>query len=82
MGGSELQTGAEGQAGFVQMFGFQESLRLDNRGRFRLPDDLAAALHRALARAQGKALSRPSRRPRPDHRSPDHERDTDAGPLS
>jgi DNA-binding transcriptional regulator/RsmH inhibitor MraZ len=52
MGDTGLQLGAEGRAWVVRVFGFQESLKLDNRGRFRLPDDLVGALHRALASAQ------------------------------
>jgi DNA-binding transcriptional regulator/RsmH inhibitor MraZ len=34
----------------VRLFGYQESLSLDARGRFRVPDDLAAAIQRELGR--------------------------------
>jgi len=36
----------------IRLFGYQESLSLDNRGRFRMPDDLAGAVHRELGRVQ------------------------------
>ena len=36
----------------VRLFGYQDSLSLDERGRFRLPDDLASATHRELGRVQ------------------------------
>jgi DNA-binding transcriptional regulator/RsmH inhibitor MraZ len=43
--------GNSGRNGTVQLFGYQDSLSLDSRGRFRVPDDLAAALQRELGRA-------------------------------
>jgi len=39
----------------VRLFGYQDSVSLDERGRFRLPDDLASALHRELGRVQRAA---------------------------
>lgn len=43
-------TGNSGPNGLVRLFGVQEVLSLDNRGRFRLPDDLAGALRHELGR--------------------------------
>ncbi len=40
--------GNNGKDGLVRLYGYQGTVSLDGRGRFRLPDDLAAALHRAL----------------------------------
>jgi DNA-binding transcriptional regulator/RsmH inhibitor MraZ len=39
----------------VRLFGYQDSVSLDERGRFRLPDDLASAMHRELGRAERTA---------------------------
>ncbi len=55
MGVAELLAGNNGDRGFVRLFGYQESVSLDTRGRFRLPDDLAAAVHRELGRARRAA---------------------------
>ncbi len=51
MGNSEQAMGAAGFSGengggngLIRIFGFQETLSLDPRGRFRLPDELARAL--------------------------------------
>ncbi|MHC4480126.1 MAG: hypothetical protein ACYS1C_04040 [Planctomycetota bacterium] len=44
--------GNSGNGKLVRLFGYQELLSLDSRGRFRLPDDLAAAVHRELGRAE------------------------------
>jgi DNA-binding transcriptional regulator/RsmH inhibitor MraZ len=47
--GDNVQTmGNNGKSGLVHLYGYQGVVSLDSRGRFRLPDDLAAALHRAL----------------------------------
>ena len=54
MGTFESSLGANRPAELVQVFGFQDVLSLDGRGRFRLPDELAAALHRAMARAAAR----------------------------
>jgi DNA-binding transcriptional regulator/RsmH inhibitor MraZ len=50
MGTVETPAGNQGTNGLVSVVGFQEVLSLDNRGRFRLPDELAAALHTELGR--------------------------------
>jgi len=43
----------------VRLVGFEESLSLDERGRFRLPDELSAALQRELGRVgNGAAFDR------------------------
>ena len=47
--------GDNGQHGLVRLFGYQESLSLDARGRFRVPDDLAGALQREVGRVQHQA---------------------------
>ncbi len=38
------------QPQLVRLFGYQETLSLDERGRFRLPDELAGALQREIGR--------------------------------
>jgi len=48
MGDDAQTTGNNGKSGLVRLYGYQTTVSLDGRGRFRLPDDLAAALHRAL----------------------------------
>jgi DNA-binding transcriptional regulator/RsmH inhibitor MraZ len=56
MGENEQLKGAAGKPvgnGRVSVVGFQELLSLDNRGRFRLPDDLAGALRTELGRVGG-----------------------------
>lgn len=55
MGVIETPAGNGATGGLVRVVGFQESLSLDERGRFRLPDDLAAALQRELGRVGGGA---------------------------
>ena len=50
MGLLETSMGNLGQNGLVRLVGYQEFLSLDTRGRFRLPDDLAGAVHRELGR--------------------------------
>jgi DNA-binding transcriptional regulator/RsmH inhibitor MraZ len=49
--------GNSGGNGLVRLFGFRESLSLDARGRFRLPDNLSAMLHRELGRLQRSVAS-------------------------
>lgn len=48
------RTGNNGDIALVQIFGYRETLSLDARARFRLPDELAGMLHRALGRAQAR----------------------------
>ncbi|MHC5035596.1 MAG: hypothetical protein ACYTFZ_11235 [Planctomycetota bacterium] len=57
MGLSEQPAGNNGHADLVRLFGYQAFLSLDARGRFRLPDDLSAAIHRELGRIQQAAAS-------------------------
>ena len=52
--------GNNGHPGLVRIFGYQESLRLDARGRFRIPDELAAALQRQLGRLGESGAARPA----------------------
>ncbi len=52
MGTFELLVGNNGQNGLVRLFGYQDTLSLDARGRFRIPDDLAGAIHHELGRVQ------------------------------
>jgi len=47
--------GDNGHAGLVRIFGYQETVTLDSRGRCRLPDELAAAVQRELGRVQRAA---------------------------
>jgi DNA-binding transcriptional regulator/RsmH inhibitor MraZ len=57
--------GATENNGLVRLIGYHETLRLDERGRFRLPDDLAGALQRELGRtaqANGAAAAMPAGR--------------------
>ena len=49
--------GNNGHEGLVRLFGYQETLSLDARGRFRLPDELAGLLHREMGRAARSAAS-------------------------
>ena len=59
MGVIEIPAGNGGAGGLVGIVGFEESLSLDERGRFRLPDELAAALQRELGRVgNGSAYDR------------------------
>ena len=59
MGVIETPTGNGGGNGLVRLVGFEESLSLDERGRFRLPDELSAALQRELGRVgNGAAFDR------------------------
>jgi len=46
----------------VRVFGYQETLSLDARGRFRLPDELSGLLHREMGRAarSGASASAPA----------------------
>jgi DNA-binding transcriptional regulator/RsmH inhibitor MraZ len=55
MGVFEQSSGNGGSNGHVRLFGFQDSLSLDARGRFRLPDELAATVHREMGRLQSTA---------------------------
>ncbi len=55
MGTNEPPMGDNGRSQFVRVFGHQAALSLDARGRFRIPDDLAAAVQRELGRVQGLA---------------------------
>lgn len=57
MGGFEQSMGANGANGYARLYGYQDSLSLDARGRFRLPDDLASVLYRELARVRYSAGS-------------------------
>ncbi len=58
--------GNGGNGRLIRLFGYQEELSLDPRGRFRLPDNLVAVLHQELGRvrhvdpslAQGPAVER------------------------
>ena len=50
MGAAEIPAGNGGGKGLVRLVAFQEALSLDNRGRFRLPDELAGALRTELGR--------------------------------
>jgi DNA-binding transcriptional regulator/RsmH inhibitor MraZ len=52
MGTVGQSTGNGGRARYVRLFGYQDLLSLDARGRFRLPDELAGALQRELGRLQ------------------------------
>ena len=51
----EPSMGNNGGNQLVRLFGYQATLSLDPRGRFRIPDDLAAAVQRELGRVQGAA---------------------------
>ncbi|MFO8006400.1 MAG: hypothetical protein R6V05_01550 [Candidatus Brocadiia bacterium] len=44
-----------GRNGLVRLFGYHETLSLDQRGRFRLPDHLAGALNQELGRVRQAA---------------------------
>ncbi len=46
----ESLAGNNGSKGLVRVSGYQETVSLDSRGRFRLPDELASAMHRELGR--------------------------------
>jgi DNA-binding transcriptional regulator/RsmH inhibitor MraZ len=52
MGVFERSSGNGGSNGHVRLFGYQDSLSLDARGRFRLPDELSATVHREMGRLQ------------------------------
>jgi DNA-binding transcriptional regulator/RsmH inhibitor MraZ len=51
MGVFEQLAGGNGHTGLVRIFGYQETVSLDARGRCRLPDELAGAVQRELGRA-------------------------------
>jgi DNA-binding transcriptional regulator/RsmH inhibitor MraZ len=57
VGTGEITGGIGRGNGLVSLVGFQEVLSLDGRGRFRLPDELAAALHTELGRLGAPAHS-------------------------
>jgi DNA-binding transcriptional regulator/RsmH inhibitor MraZ len=57
MGTFEPSAGNNGHDGLVRLFGYQETLSLDARGRFRLPDELSGLLHREMGRASRSAAS-------------------------
>jgi len=52
-------TGGKRDPGLLELMGRQDVLSLDSRWRFRLPDDLAGTLHRALARAGAESPAGP-----------------------
>jgi len=47
--------GNNGHPDKVHIYGFRESLRLDDRSRFRIPDELAAILHEEFGRTRGES---------------------------
>ncbi len=55
MGMIEQPKGNNDQRQLVRLFGYQDSLSLDSRGRFRVPDNLTSALHRELGRVQAES---------------------------
>jgi DNA-binding transcriptional regulator/RsmH inhibitor MraZ len=55
MGVFEQVNGDSGGNGQVRLFGYQDSLSLDARGRFRLPDELAGTVHREMGRIRAGA---------------------------
>lgn len=57
MGAAEPSTGNSGHEGMVRLFGYQEVLSLDARGRFRLPDELSGLLHHEMGRVAQAAGS-------------------------
>ncbi len=44
--------GKSGNGRYVRLFGYQDELSLDSRGRFRLPDQLVAVLRQELGRVR------------------------------
>lgn len=52
MGGIELPSGNNGNGRLVRLFGYQEQLSLDARGRFRLPDHLVSVLRQEMVRVR------------------------------
>ncbi len=48
---------SKGRVGLVRLFGYRETLSLDQRGRFRLPDHLAGALNQELGRVRQAAAA-------------------------
>ncbi len=52
MGGIGAPSGDNGRGGLVRLFGYQEQLSLDGRGRFRLPDHLVSVLRQELVRVR------------------------------
>jgi len=52
MGATEIPSGDNGNGGLVRLFGYQEQLSLDGRGRFRLPDHLVSVLRQELVRVR------------------------------
>jgi DNA-binding transcriptional regulator/RsmH inhibitor MraZ len=55
MGMAEQSAGNSGNGRLVRLRGYEESVSLDTRARFRMPDLLAGALQRELGRAQAHA---------------------------
>lgn len=56
MGFIGSQAGDNGAIGLVPLYGYQDDLSLDARGRFRVPDELASLVQRALGQAQAQAV--------------------------
>ena len=62
MGASEQSTGDKGRDRLVRLLGYNESLSLDDRGRFRLPDQMANALQREMGRVSDSSSPAPYER--------------------